>query len=263
MQLYAPIFVDLAFTGRDLHQVMIGLVTACFPLGMMIFSFCIEKIVARTGQRYSFLLSMALALLAAFCYGSVYYIQNPFVFVVVSMVGRLIHGLEDSIFEVICVHYIQHSESLDKDKSFASYKLAGSAGFIMGGVVAPLIYLYFGFFWSFMLYGITVAVLGLYTGYFLPKDIKPKYGSEDDSNSNDAENQGLLTDITSVGTIDDNVLYKSASMKKILKNERMGLTLMGLFLSLCCLMTIIPTLTIMLQSRHNISTEASYYFFVV
>eukprot|EP00347_Sterkiella_histriomuscorum_P021965 403332156 len=276
MQLYAPIFVNLAFADRGLNQVLIGFVTACFPLGMMVFSFFIETIVVKIGQRYSFLLSMFLAVLAALSYGLVYYIQEVWVFAAVSIIGRIIHGLEDVIFEVICIHYIQHTDDLDKDKSFASYKLAGSAGFIMGGILAPWIFAFLGYFLSFMLYGGLVGFFGVYAFYILPQDSsEASLQTEEDELENniqdqntrrqDAENQRLMdVSTTSMGTIDEeNALFKSAKMSKILKNRRMLLTLMGLFLSLCCLMTIIPTLTIMLSSRHNITTEASYYFFVV
>lgn len=79
---------------------------------------------------------------------------------------------------------------MDKDKSFASYKLAGSAGFIVGGIIAPIMYGYFGFFWSFMIYGIVVSALGSYAFLILPVDIKPRNPESEESEEdiNDSEN---------------------------------------------------------------------------
>ena len=106
MQLYAPIFVDFAYQKRQLHEVMIGFLTACFPLSMMCFSFSVSKVNSWLGKRTSILLSLSLAFCAAFLYGIVYFVEHTLTFIALSILGRLVHGLEDVLFEVMAIHYL-------------------------------------------------------------------------------------------------------------------------------------------------------------
>ncbi len=170
MQLYAPIFVDFAYQKRQLHEVMIGFLTACFPLSMMCFSFTVSRVNTLLGKRKSLLLSLCLAFIAAFLYGVVYYVEHTLTFIVLSILGRLIHGLEDVLFEVMAIHYLQNVISMNKDKAFATYKMGGSVGFILGGVIAPVLCYFTDHFQSFMLYGYSFLILLGVAYYIIPTD---------------------------------------------------------------------------------------------
>ena len=85
---------------------MIGFLTACFPLSMMVNSFAVSKVQAFLGERASLLLSIFIAFLSAVCYGSVYYVESVWVFILLSMTARVLHGFEDAVFEVMSIHYI-------------------------------------------------------------------------------------------------------------------------------------------------------------
>ena len=149
---------------------MIGFLTACFPLGMMAFSFMVTPINKGIGPRQSYLLSLILAISAAFCYGIVYFVEHTLTFIMLSILGRLLHGLEDVLFEVMAIHYLQNIRGMGKDKSFATYKMGGTAGFILGGIIAPLLCYATDHYHAFMIYGYSFVGFFAYSYYAIPLD---------------------------------------------------------------------------------------------
>ena len=57
--------------------------------------------------RKSYLMAIFLVILSSAAYGLVYYVKSAVLFTLLSISGRLMHGLEDTLFEVISVHFLQ------------------------------------------------------------------------------------------------------------------------------------------------------------
>lgn len=60
--------------------------------------------------------------------------------------------------------------SSNKDKAFATYKMGGSVGFILGGIVAPMLCYFTDHFHAFMLYGYSFVVLLVLAYFIIPTD---------------------------------------------------------------------------------------------
>ena len=156
----------------------------------------------------------------------------------------------------MAIYYLQRdSDRVRKDRAFSVYKISGSVGYIVGGVVSPLIYVLLGYYYSFMLYCFFFTVFLIAALFIVPSDKEFKEYLVSIS-SHDSTPTAFRSRETQERQVGD-------TMFDLIKNKYIFLTLMGLFLSLCCLMTIIPTLTIMLNQKHNIGPEIAYYFFAV
>jgi len=200
---------------------MIGFLTACFPLSMMINSFAVSKVQNLLGERKSLLLSIFIAFISAVCYGSVYYVDSVWAFVLLSMLARILHGFEDAVFEVMSIHYLQSAlADLNQDKAFSTYKMGGSAGYIIGGIIAPLLVLSLDHFLCFMVYGISFLLFFAYFWIIIPTEKEVEdYKALSESNVSQS-------DVTSEEIQMESAIKPKGTQRNLIKNRNIVMTLM-------------------------------------
>ena len=158
--LLAPFYPDMAIDTKGCSSLIVGMVLSSFSLSNIIASYVIGINIGKMGRRFSLYTGIIMQSLSMIGFGSLMWIENRTLFIILSFSFRLIGGVAWGLIWVAAyaMTSIKFPDSIQSKIAFL--EAANGAGQFVGPIFGGLTYQFTNFFVPFLLFS-TIFLLFL------------------------------------------------------------------------------------------------------
>ena len=152
--LLAPFYPDMAKDTKGWSSLIVGMVLSSFSLSNIIASYLIGINIGKMGRRFSLYIGIIIQCISMVGFGSLLWIQDRTLFIILSFAFRLIGGVAWGLIWVAAyaMTSIKFPESIQS--KIALLEAANGAGQFVGPIFGGITYQFTNFFMPFLLFSI-------------------------------------------------------------------------------------------------------------
>lgn len=185
--LLAPFYPDLAVKEKGLSSTIVGLVMASFSVSFVIVSFFVGMKISKLGRRFILYSGIILQGISMIGFGTIVWINNKTMFIILSFTFRLLGGVACSFICVAAYAMVSIKYPDNVQANISLLEAANGAGLFVGPIFGGLIYQFTHFSVPFYLFTlISFAILPI-----MKRSMTPDL-DRDDNSANNADRIGYL-----------------------------------------------------------------------
>lgn len=149
-------------SSRGWSSVLTGFVLGIFPFGGFFNSFLTGKIMRFYKKHNMLLMFLTITCLSKLLFGLVYFIEDPYIFLILSIVSRFLWGFSFSGYQTCSISIIPEVWPDSIINKLSLNDLFINSGLISGPLIGSLINYFFDFFWVLAIFSSIHFFLGIF-----------------------------------------------------------------------------------------------------
>ncbi|CAD8093833.1 unnamed protein product [Paramecium primaurelia] len=145
----------------DVQGFLLGLIFAINPIGGILSSLIVGKILNRNNQTNLLSLGMLIQSIGMFCYPFLTFTTNRTLFIIISLLGRFISGFGAQTFVTPLYAIITQKYADSINQKMAITEFFSSFGYLCGPVIGSTLYSLGGFSFPFIIFGCLSVIIAI------------------------------------------------------------------------------------------------------